>query len=141
MKEIPDHFYRQSAVLPVRRRAGRAEILLITSRKRTRWVLPKGVVEPGLSAAASAAKEALEEAGILGRIDPTPLGTYSYSKWGGICDVEVYSMAVTQQLDDWAESHRDRQWLSPREAAARVEEPALKALILQCAEPDDDASC
>jgi phosphohistidine phosphatase len=141
MKEIPDHFYRQSAVLPVRRRAGRAEILLITSRKRTRWVLPKGVVDPGLSAAASAAKEALEEAGILGRIDPTPLGTYSYSKWGGICDVEVYSMAVTQQLDDWAESHRDRQWLSPREAAARVEEPALKALILQCAEPDDDASC
>lgn len=138
MKEVPDYFYRQSAVVPVRRRAGRAEILLITSRRRKRWVLPKGVIEPGLSAAASAAKEALEEAGILGSIDPTPLGTYSYPKWGGICDVEVYSMAVTHQLDDWAESYRDRQWLSASEAAARVEEPALKSLILQCAASHDD---
>ena len=57
--------------------------LLVTSRKGTRRVLPKGVVEPDLSPAASAAKEALEEAGICGPIDHEPLGTYQYRKWGG----------------------------------------------------------
>lgn len=138
MKEVPDYFYQQSAVLPKRRRAGRTEVLLITSRRRKRWVIPKGVVEPGLSPAASAAKEALEEAGIQGNIDPKPLGRYSYPKWAGTCEVEVFSMAVTHQLDAWAESFRERRWFSVREAADRVDEPALKELILQSAKGLND---
>jgi phosphohistidine phosphatase len=71
---VPAWMYRQSAVIPYRRGPSGLEVLLVTSRKGTRWVLPKGVVEPDLSPAASAAKEALEEAGVRGPIDDEPLG-------------------------------------------------------------------
>ena len=49
MTERPDWMYRQSAVVPYRAGADGLELLLITSRKGTRWVLPKGVVEPGMT--------------------------------------------------------------------------------------------
>ena len=64
--QVPAWMYRQSAVIPYRKRPNGLEVLLVTSRKGTRWVLPKGVVEPGMTPAASAAREALEEAGIRG---------------------------------------------------------------------------
>ena len=47
---LPDWIYRQSAVLPYRQGPDGLEVLLVTSRKRSRWVLPKGIVEPGLTA-------------------------------------------------------------------------------------------
>jgi ADP-ribose pyrophosphatase YjhB (NUDIX family) len=93
--------YRQSAVIPYRRGPSGLEVLLVTSRKGTRWVLPKGVVEPDLSPAASAANEALEEAGVSGAIDAEPLGTDQYRKWGGICTVQVFAMEVEEEVADW----------------------------------------
>ena len=36
-------------------------------------------------------------------------------------------------LDEWPEQFRDRQWLTPEEAARRVEEPALGRLLLATA--------
>jgi phosphohistidine phosphatase len=129
MQTKPDYFYRQSAVIPFRTGPSGLEVLLITSRKRRRWIVPKGVVEPDLSAADSAANEAFEEAGLHGRVLPAPLGSYEYEKWGGTCRVEVYAMAVERELDDWPEAFRDRAWLTTAEAAERVDEPALKDLI------------
>ena len=129
MRTRPDWYYTQSAVIPYRLRDGSLEILLITSRKKKRWIVPKGVLEPHLSAADSAAKEALEEAGIRGRIHPEPLGSYDYEKWGGTCSVQVFVMEVTTILDAWPEDHRERQWLSPEEAARRVEEPELERML------------
>jgi phosphohistidine phosphatase len=92
-------------------------------------VIPKGIVETDLSPAASAAKEALEEAGVEGRIDAEPLGTYTYRKWGGTCTVEVYAMAVDTIHELWLESERQREWLAPGEAATHIDEPELKELI------------
>ncbi|MDO8354642.1 MAG: hypothetical protein Q7T14_14385, partial [Aestuariivirga sp.] len=44
--------------------------------------------------------------------------------------VDVFAMEVTEVLDLWLEAHeRARQWLSPQEALALVEEPELAALI------------
>jgi phosphohistidine phosphatase len=134
MKAVPEHFFRQSAILPYRYDRDNLEVLLITSRRRKRWVIPKGVVEPDLTAAESAAKEALEEAGIEGDLQPEPLGTYRYEKWGGICSVTVFAMAVTSTYETWPESYRSRLWLDPAQAAARVDEPDLKAMILRFAE-------
>ena len=133
MNEVPEHFYQQSAVLPFRLDLGRLEILLITSRRRKRWVLPKGVVELDLTPAESAAKEAMEEAGIEGVVAAKPIGEYSYEKWGGTCTVEVFPMAVQNTYDAWPENYRERHWLDPAEAAARVREPALQAMILEFA--------
>lgn len=130
MGRVPEHFYRQSGVLPFRRDRGSIEILLITSRRRRRWVLPKGVVELDLDPVASAAKEALEEAGIEGDVDDASVGTYDYEKWGGTCSVQVFAMEVHTTYEDWPESYRGRQWLDPSEAAVRVDEPELKRIIL-----------
>lgn len=129
MREKPDYFYRQSGVIAYRFQQGRPEILLVTSRSGRRWVIPKGIIEPELSAAASAAKEALEEAGVEGRIGAEPLGSYRYDKWGGTCSVQVFLLAVERIHDEWAEAHRRRLWVSPTEAADRVEEEDLKRLL------------
>ena len=129
MREVPEYFYEQSGVIPYRRVQGTIEVLMITSRKKKRWVIPKGVKEPELSPAESAAKEALEEAGVEGRLSSSPLGFYRYSKWGGTCNVEVYAMEVETVFQDWEESHRHREWVSVMEAIHRTREKGLKRLI------------
>ena len=130
MAAVPDWYYTQSGVLAYRRGAGGIEVVLITSRRRRRWVIPKGVVERSLTPAESAAKEAFEEAGVTGPLDPRPVGRYDYRKWGGTCTVEVFLLRVREVLEEWAESEvRERQWLSPSQASRLVEEPALSELI------------
>jgi phosphohistidine phosphatase len=129
----PAHYFSQSAVVPYRRHGGKVQILLITSRNRKRWVVPKGVRELDLSPAESAAQEALEEAGIRGRVSKESVGSYVYRKWGGTCTVELFVMKVESVLDEWQESERDREWLAPEEAAARVNEAELARLILAVA--------
>lgn len=129
MPSQPAYFYRQSAVLPYREHQGKLEILMITNRRRRRWVIPKGIQEPHLTPAASAANEALEEAGIQGLISEMPIGYYDYKKWGGTCVVVVFVMKVTTLLEQWQEDFRDRAWLSIPEAANRAREIKLKALM------------
>ncbi len=125
---------QQYAALPWRQAPG-LEILLITSRETRRWVIPKGWPMSGKSAAESAAQEAYEEAGIRGEMTAQAMGHYSYRKrlrGGGRkrFRVDVFAMEVTEVLDLWPEAHeRARQWLSPQEALALVEEPELAALI------------
>jgi phosphohistidine phosphatase len=129
MQAKPDYFYTQSAVIPFRKRTGKLEILMITSRNMRRWIIPKGVKEPDLSPQDSAAKEALEEAGASGRLSSTAVGSYSYEKWGGVCTVQVYAMAVEHLFPDWEESHRGREWVPLEEAVARTDEADLRALL------------
>lgn len=130
MAGVPPWFYHQSAVIPYRLNDGEPEILLITSRKRRRWVVPKGVIDPFLSPAESAAREAWEEAGLVGRVSAEPAGSYHYQKWGGTCTVEVFLMEVETVLEEWPEaSLRQRRWLSPEMAARAVNEEELGRLI------------
>ena len=111
------------------------EVLLITSRSTKRWILPKGWPEPELGPAENAAREAFEEAGVVGKISPRPIGRYHYLKerkdGGGIpCSVEVFALAVTKQLDDWPEKDaRQLAWLPADQAAVRVAEPSLRQMI------------
>ena len=129
MRTKPDFFYIQSGVIPYRFKRGRMQVLLIRSSSDKRWVIPKGIIEPDLSPAASAAKEALEEAGVEGRVHRASIGSYERRKWGGTCTVEVFLMAVETIHSDWAESYRRRQWMDVDEAAASVEEKELRRLI------------
>lgn len=104
-------------------------MLLITSRRRKRWIVPKGLIEDGYSAEASAAKEAWEEAGVRGDVLRPALGTWTYAKWGGLCEVEVFPLEVRQCLDAWPEDDRARRWLPARLAARAVTSPDLAALL------------
>lgn len=131
----PAYYYSQSSVIPWRRHAGRLEILVVGSSKGKHWVVPKGIQEPGLTPQASAAKEALEEAGVEGVVSERALGHYEYEKWGATCTVAVYPMQVTRIIPDeqWRERHRERRWVAPEQAAEQVREAALKPMILELA--------
>ena len=129
MLDKPAFYYSQSAVIPIRRRGGELEVLMITSRKKKRWVFPKGIREPDLSPWDSAAKEALEEAGIEGPVSPRSIGTYRYDKWGGTCTVDVFLMEVETLHESWLESFRERQWVSLDEAMVKVREEELRRIL------------
>jgi len=126
---------RQVAALPWRRGPDGLEILLVTSRETRRWVTPKGGRMPGLTDAEAAAIEALEEAGVEGRVGDEPLGTFRYLKmlrrraprW---CVVSVYPLEVFTVRPVWKEQgERDRLWMSVEQAAACVGEPDLAEII------------
>ena len=127
---------RQVAALCWRLGPDGLEVLLVTSRETRRWVTPKGGRMPGLTDAQAAAVEALEEAGVEGRIAEHPIGTFRYLKWlrrgeGRWCVVSLYPLEVTVEHDTWQEQHeRTRQWMSAEKAASRVNEADLAALIL-----------
>lgn len=128
-EQTPDWFFQQSAVIPYRFQENRLEVLLITTRKG-RWIIPKGVVDPGNTPLESAANEAWEEAGVEGAISGEIFGHYAYEKWGGTCEVDVYLMQVQTVHASWPEQDfRDREWLSPDAAADRVREPELQAML------------
>ena len=100
----------QSGVIPYRIQDGQIEVMLITSSASKRWVIPKGLIEPDMTPQDSAAKEAWEEAGLLGKVFPDLLGTYEYQKSGYICQVGVFLMQVQAVLEIWPEaSKRKRQ--------------------------------
>lgn len=125
----------QYAALPWRRTpGGGVEVLVITSRETRRWVVPKGWPIKRLTPAQSAAQEAYEEAGVEGR-PGGKLGVYRYDKRlrsGRLQQVKVtvYGLEVLRELADWPErGQRDKAWTSIWDAAERVDEPELKALI------------
>ncbi len=136
MTRLPDWIYRQSAVLPYREGNKGLEVLLISTRKGGRWIVPKGIVEPGLTPRESARKEAAEEAGIEGQVSDRSLGRYSYKKWGGTCDVEVFPMLVARELEDWPEAGvRRRKWMPLKKAAKRIDIAKLSKMVRRLKKP------
>ena len=124
----------QYAALPYRMNE-EIEILLVTSRETQRWVIPKGWPMKGRKPYAAAAREALEEAGVVGTIGKTPIGAYRYVKRlknGAplVCSVDVFALLVARQRRRWPEQHqRTAHWFPVAEAAAVVQEPELQDLI------------
>jgi predicted phosphate transport protein (TIGR00153 family) len=111
------------------------KVLLVTSRESGRWVIPKGNPAPGMVAHVAAAIEAKEEAGVVGLVCPTPLGSYRYRKKRAngaslMIDVDVFPLAVNTELASWKEqSQRERKWFTLADAADAVDEPDLRDLI------------
>ena len=58
-------------------------------------------------------------------------GKFNYEKWGAECTVQIYPMEVTEIIPEaeWEESHRGREWLSPKQAMKQVKQPELKEMI------------
>lgn len=129
MANKPAYFYIQSAVIPYRWAHGgrdeQLEVLMITSLKKKRWIIPKGVQEPGLSPAASAAQEGMEEAGVEGQVSKKPIGSYQYRKWDATCHVLEFCLKVEIVHGTWAEDHRQRKWFELEAAIERTREEAL----------------
>jgi 8-oxo-dGTP pyrophosphatase MutT (NUDIX family) len=111
---------------------GTAEVLLLTSRETGRWVIPKGSIEKNEKPHKCALREALEEAGIQGKVDKRPFGHYTYIK-----DPKKPPLIVSVFLLKWEsdadifreKGQRQCQWMSPSQAACLVNEPELKGLF------------
>lgn len=131
LRPRPAYYYFQSAVIPFQKTDQGLQVMVIGSSKRKHFVVPKGIHEPGLSAQESAAKESLEEAGVMGPVSEGAIGSYTYPKWGAECTVTVYAQRVVEILPEpqWQERHRGRQWMAPNEAAAVVKQSELGEMI------------
>jgi 8-oxo-dGTP pyrophosphatase MutT (NUDIX family) len=117
----------------------RTEIMLVTSRETQRWIIPKGCPQKGKAPYHSAAREAFEEAGVVGAVGRRPVGSFPYEKRlknGGlvVCEVHVFPLRVTRQSKQWPEKEqREIKWLSANEAAKTVQEPMLSRIIRRLA--------
>ena len=117
---------RQAAAIPIKA----SKICLVTSSNGKRWVVPKGIIDPGQTAGETALNEAWEEAGLVGTLVREPVGTYLYSKLGRTYHVVVFLMKVTEAAEDWPEkSLRRRIWVEPERAVAQIEDAGLRELV------------
>ena len=125
----------QFAALCYRIKSDKPEILMITSRRSGRWIIPKGWPEDGMTPADCALKEAWEEAGVTGKARNVCLGLFSYSKMISPkltypCVAMVYPVKVKALAKKYPESgERIRRWMTPRKAASRVAEPELARIL------------
>jgi ADP-ribose pyrophosphatase YjhB (NUDIX family) len=107
----------------------------VTSRETGRWIIPKGWPIKRKAPHVAAAREAREEAGVVGRIGRRPIGWFSYEKRlkRGIvvvCKVHVFALKVKRQKESWPEKgQREVQWMSRTKAARSVGDRKLGDLI------------
>jgi 8-oxo-dGTP pyrophosphatase MutT (NUDIX family) len=116
----------QVAAICYRRRGSVVEFLLVNTNGGNKWTFPKGSAEARLSHSQAAEREAAEEAGALGTIEPRHFHLYIHSKgvfWqpGGVQEfvVKAFLMEVhqTRRPD---EPLRHPSWFSPAEARRRL---------------------
>ncbi len=115
----------QVAAVCYRRVNSHAEFLLVnTSGDGDKWTFPKGSPDSKLSHSQAAEREAREEAGAVGIIEPRHFHVYIHSKgvfWqpGGVQEyvVKAFLMEVRQTRRP-DETDRNPTWFDPEEARA-----------------------
>src|SRR5436305_7897290 len=114
------------AAVCYRRRGSAIEFLLVNTNGGSKWTFPKGSPEARLSHSQAAEREAAEEAGALGTIEPRHFHLYLHSKgvfWqpGGVQEfvVKAFLMEV-HQMQRPEESDRYPTWVTPEEAKRRL---------------------
>jgi len=125
----------QIAALCYRRGDKEPEVLLVSTRDSGRLILPKGWPEKDKPAFETALLEVYEEAGVIGKADPRPMG--SFRSFKGLADglrirtkVLVFKILFEKQLKDFPEAgQRERVWLPISEAIEAADEPALKRFL------------
>ena len=125
--------FLEAGALAFRRTKRRGlEILLISKRRTHKWGIPKGRLVPQLSFAENAAKEAFEEAGIIGRISSDAVGVFRARKRAdnplvpSVIEVWVYLLEVTIIRAKWPEKgKRQTRWVSCDQAARELREAVL----------------
>ena len=114
----------QVAAVCYRRENSHVEFLLVHTNGGNKWTFPKGAPEPRLSHSQAAEREAKEEAGAFGIIEPRHFHLYVHSKgvfWqpGGVQEyvVKAFLMEV-RKMREPEEDSRDPTWFDS--ARARV---------------------
>jgi 8-oxo-dGTP pyrophosphatase MutT (NUDIX family) len=116
----------QVAAVCFRRRGAAVEFLLVNTNGGNKWTFPKGSTEARLSHSQAAEREAAEEAGAMGTIEPRHFHLYIHSKgvfWqpGGVQEfvVKAFLMEIHEQRRP-DESQRNPTWFTPDDARKRL---------------------
>ncbi len=109
------------------------EFLLVRTRSG-RWTFPKGGVERGESRSMAAAREAQEEAGVLGHIERKAFAAFQYEKsgvrWGRLVIVEAFLCRVIGTVVP-QEDFREPTWFSESQAKAQLAQDRSPRLALE----------
>lgn len=97
--------------------AGRVQVLLITTKRGDRWILPMGTIEPGETPGMAAARETAEEAGAAVEIAEY-LGTFAYHDLKNRPQHCAVYLARFAHEVKWLEADdRQRRWFTLDEAS------------------------
>jgi len=112
----------QVAAVCYRRRGSSVEFLLVNTNGGSKWTFPKGDPEASLSHGQAAEREAWEEAGVRGQIEPRHFHLYIHSKgvfWKppGVREfvIKAFLMEV-EQTEPSPEPERNPTWFSADDA-------------------------
>ncbi|GER37279.1 Nudix hydrolase [Striga asiatica] len=115
------------------------EVLMINSPSGSGLLFPKGGWENDETVQEAALREAVEEAGVRGKIVKF-LGFYEFKSKthqdecnpDGCCRAAMFAMAVEEELESWPEqSTRSRKWLSVTEAADSCRYPWMREALIE----------
>ena len=112
----------QVAAVCYRHGAQSIEFLLVNTNGGGKWTFPKGDPEPSMSHSQAAEREAWEEAGVRGHIEPRHFHLYIHSKgvfWKppGVREFVVKAFLLeVEQLDPASEPMRNPTWFTADEA-------------------------
>jgi 8-oxo-dGTP pyrophosphatase MutT (NUDIX family) len=112
----------QVAAVCYRRLNSRVEFLLVHTNGGSKWTFPKGAPEPRLSHSQAAEREAKEEAGAVGIIEPRHFHIYVHSKgvfWqaGGVQEYVVKAFLMEVRLTrSPEEDNRNPTWFDAEKA-------------------------
>lgn len=125
---------KQFAALPFRLDNSELRVMLITTKSKRRWSVPKGSLIRNTSPHRTAALEAYEEAGVMGVIAKRALSSFKHRKRKGertrTMDVAVFPMKVHGRERWWPEKgEREAIWVSAEMAARLVHKAELRQLI------------
>jgi 8-oxo-dGTP pyrophosphatase MutT (NUDIX family) len=116
----------QVAAICYRRRSTAIEFLLVNTNGGNKWTFPKGSTDPRLSHSQAAEREAAEEAGAIGTIEPRHFHLYIHSKgvfWqpGGVQEfvVKAFLMEI-HQMRRPDEGNRHPTWVRAADAKRRL---------------------
>ncbi|WP_368046094.1 NUDIX hydrolase [Rhizobium sp. CBN3] len=112
--------------------SGQLRILLVGSRRHGRWGVPKGNLDPGETTSAAARRESFEEAGVVGDVEATAFGSFSYHKDSSPhhYHVTVHLLHVVEAQADFPEKGmRKQKWFPLKIAIRDAAQPGLKALL------------
>lgn len=126
----------QFAALCYRLRKEKVQVLLVTSRRSKRWIVPKGWPMHAKTPEAAVLQEAWEEAGVTGKVTGGCLGVYSYAKEmkedNNTLPVIalLYPVEVKARAKTYPEVGQRRcKWVSRKKAMKLVKEPELRRMI------------
>lgn len=112
----------QVAAVCYRRRGQSIEFLLVNTNGGNKWTFPKGAPEPAMSHSQAAEREAWEEAGVRGHVEPRHFHLYLHSKgvfWKppGVREFVVKAFLLeVEQTELGHEPERNPTWFSAGEA-------------------------